>query len=147
MHTHPFVMSTHAASNRKSTQQPKPSNKAQPVKHGGRARKTADEDEEDMVVDSKAGPPRILWNANRTERLIQWLEDNVEDRQRLFSDSAQDAREENRPRLTAKSVKTNFHLRMAEYIFLVDEDERVRDDVKLHGAKGYTKVVENRILK
>jgi len=143
-------MSTHAASFRKSkanTQQPKPSNKAQPVKRGGRARKTADEDEEDTVVDSKAGPPRILWNANRTERLIQWLEDNVEDRQRLFSGSAQDAREENRPRLTAKSVKTDFHLRMAEYIFLVDEDERVRDDVKLHGAKGYTKVVENRILK
>jgi len=65
----------------------------------------------------------------------------------LFSDLAHDAREEGCPRLTAKSSKVVFYLRMAEYIFSVDKDETVKDDVKLHGAKGYAKVVENRISK
>ena len=65
----------------------------------------------------------------------------------MFSDSAQDAKEQGRRSHTAKTGKTSFHLKMAEYIFLVDEDKRIRDYVKLHGAKGYIKVVENRISK
>ena len=152
---HPFVMSTRAASIRKSraTEGPKPSNRAQPANRRGRARKTADKDEEDTIVGSKAAPaapaapPRLVWDAKRTDRLVQWLEDNVEDRQRLFSDSAQDAKEQGRRSRTAKTSKTSFHLKMAEYIFSVDEDERIRDYVKLHGAKRYIKVVENHISK
>jgi len=146
---HPFVMSTRAVAARKSkaTQGPKPSNKAQPANRGGQARKTVDEDEEDTTVESKAAPPHLLWNSKRTDRLVQWLEDNVEDCQQLFSDLAQDAKEGGRRCCTAKTSKTSFHLRMAEYIFSVDEDEKIRDYVKLHGAKGYVKAVENHITK
>ena len=73
------------------------------------------------------------------------LENNVKDRQKLFSDSAQDAKEERRHRRTAKGTKTSFRIKMADYIFSVDEDVRIRDDGKVHGAKDHAKVVENRI--
>jgi hypothetical protein len=145
-------MPTRAARARRSkadTQEPKPSSKAQPAKHGGQARRTADEAEDALVVNSKGttGTPRIQWNSMRTERLLEWLENNVEDRQRLFSDSAQDAKEDNRRCRTAKSAKTSFYIEMAKYIFSVDEDERVRDDLKAHGPLKFAKVVENRINK
>ena len=121
-----------------------------PGKASGRqAKKTANEDEEDTPGpgDSNSSGPRIIWDAPRTDRLIEWLENNVEDRQRLFSDSAQDAKEQNRRRRTAKNMKTSFHLKMAEYIFSVDNDVRVRDDLRVHGPKRYVKTVENRITK
>ena len=44
-------------------------------------------------------------------------------------------------------MKTSFHLKMAEYIFSVDNDERVRDDLRAHGPKKYVKTVENHITK
>ena len=83
----------------------------------------------------------------RMERLVEWLESHVEDRQRLFSDSAQDAKEGNRRRRTAKTGKGTFHLKMAEDIFSVDEDAKIRDDLRANGAKRYAKVVENHITR
>lgn len=115
--------------------------------HSGRTKKKANNDEEGPTADTKGGVLRILWNDARTERLVDWLENNVEDRQRLFSDSAQDAKDENRRRRTAKSVKTNFHIKMADYIFAVDDDMRTRDDLRVNGAKKYAKSVENRIAR
>jgi hypothetical protein len=44
-------------------------------------------------------------------------------------------------------VKTGFYLKMAEYIFSIDEDERIRDDIKTNGAKKYCKAVENCIAR
>ena len=38
-----------------------------------------------------------------------------------------------------------FHVKMAHYIFSVDENAKIRDDVKVNGANDYAKVVENRI--
>lgn len=128
------------------TRKPKPRSQARPAKRG-QARRTADEDVEDAAATSKSGPRRVSWTSNRTDRLLDWLEQNVEDRHKLFSDSAQDAREENRRRRTAKNVKTGFYLKMAEYIFSIDEDERIRDDIKTNGAKKYCKAVENRIAR
>ena len=128
-----------------------------PVKRSGRTKKipppeiTVDDDKEDTtaipVVDSKATMPRVIWNSKRTDRLVEWLENNVEDRQRLFSDSAQDAKEEKCCCHVAKNAKTSFHIKMAEYIFSADEDARVRDDLKAQGAKQYAKAVENRIMR
>jgi len=46
-----------------------------------------------------------------------------------------------------KNMKTSFHLKMAEYIFSVDNDVRIRDDLRVHGPKKYVKTVENRITK
>jgi hypothetical protein len=143
----PFSMSARVAGGRK-TQGHKPSSKALPVKRGSRARKPAEEDEEEEVTaDLKAGAPRVLWTSDRTERLVEWLENNVEDHQRLFSDSAQDAKEEKRRRRTAKSVKTSFYIKIAEYVFSADKDVRIRDDLKEHGGKRYAKTVENRITR
>jgi hypothetical protein len=140
-------MSARVAGGRK-TQGHKPSSKALPVKRGSRARKPAEEDEEEEVTaDLKAGAPRVLWTSDRTERLVEWLENNVEDRQRLFSDSAQDAKEEKRRRRTAKSVKTSFYIKIAEYVFSANKDVRIRDDLKEHGGKRYAKTVENRITR
>lgn len=146
-------MSPRAASTRKSkanTQGPTPSSKTQLAKRSGRARKPADEDEEledAAIADSKAVAPCIIWNVKRTDRLVEWLENNVEDRQQLFSGLAQDTKGENRRRRMTKNVKTSFHIKMAEYIFLADEDARVRDDLKAHGAKRYAKAVENHITR
>ena len=110
---------------------------------GGRAKKITDEDEDDAAVaDPKGRIPRITWNLPRTDRLVKWLENNVEDCQKLFSDSVQDAKEGKRRRRTAKAC---IHVKMADYVFSVDEDVGIRDDVKVRGAKDYAKVVENRI--
>ena len=139
----PFPMSTRPPSRKVILKGPKPPSKPR----GGRAKKTADLDKEDTAADPKSGTLRIMWNEPRTERLVEWLEDNVEDRQRLFSDSAQDAKEEKRRPRTAKGGKVIFHTKIANYVFSVDEDPRVRDDMKAHGAQYFAKVVENRIAR
>jgi hypothetical protein len=110
----------------------------------GQAKKIVDEDEDDgPVADSKSRIQHVSWNLPCTDQLIEWLEDNIEDRQKLFSDLAQDAKEENHCHCTAKGSKTCFHVKMAHYIFSVDENVRIRDDVKVNGANDYAKIVEN----
>ena len=129
----------------KATSQGPPSSKA---KRGGWGKKTTGEDgdgEDTAAVDPKATALCIMWNANCTDQLVEWLEDNVEDHQRLFSDSAQDAKEQNHHPRTAKGSKTSFHVKMAEYILSIDKDEKVRDDIRANGGRKYAKAIENRI--
>ncbi|KAH9052850.1 hypothetical protein EDB87DRAFT_1549759, partial [Lactarius vividus] len=87
---------------------------------------------------------RVLWDDACTDRLVDWLEDNPMDRQKLFSDSSHDTKKENRPHCVAKGSKSAFHAKMAEYIFSVDTDPKVCEEIK-GGRKKYTKAVENRI--
>ncbi|KAH9074350.1 hypothetical protein EDB83DRAFT_2516142 [Lactarius deliciosus] len=87
---------------------------------------------------------RVQWDNLRTERLVDWLEDNPEDRQKLFSDSSHDAKNENRPHHVAKGSKSVFYIKMAKYIFSVDGDVGVHAEVK-EDVKKYSKAVENRI--
>ena len=129
--------------NKANPRAPKPRGK-QPAKRG-QAGQAAGDDEDPVAVPKAAAPLRIGWGTARTDRLLDWLENNVEDQQRLFSDSAQDAKDENRRRRTAKSVKTTFYAKIAEYVFSVDEDVKVRDDLHAHGTKRYVKAVENQI--
>ncbi|KAH9007004.1 hypothetical protein EDB86DRAFT_2824147 [Lactarius hatsudake] len=84
------------------------------------------------------------WGNTRTERLIDWLEDNPEDRQKLFSDSSHDAKKENRLRRVAKGAKSVFYAKMAEYVFSVDGDASVHVEVK-EDIKKYSKAVRNRV--
>jgi hypothetical protein len=114
---------------------------------GGQAKKTADLDKEDTTADPKSSILRIMWNEPCTERLVKWLEDNVKDRQRLFSDLAQDAKEEKCHPRTAKGGKVIFHTKIANYVFSVDEDPRVQDDMKVYGAQYFAKAVENHIAR
>jgi hypothetical protein len=87
---------------------------------------------------------QVHWDDIRTDRLVDWLEDHPEDRQKLFSDSSQDAKNENRARRVAKGSKSVFYVKMAEYIFSVDGDPKVRGEVR-EDVKKYAKAVENRI--
>ncbi|KAH9051039.1 hypothetical protein EDB87DRAFT_1550656, partial [Lactarius vividus] len=87
---------------------------------------------------------QVLWDDARTDRLVDWLEDNPMDHQKLFSDSSHDAKKENQPHCVAKGSKSAFHAKMAEYIFSVDTDPKVHEEIK-GDMKKYTKAVENQI--
>jgi len=117
-----------------------------PSKTHGRAKKTAEEDKEDAPAADPKAPNCVTWNSLRTDRLVEWLKNNVEDCQRLFSDLAQDAKKQKRRILTAKkSGKTDFHVKMANYIFSVNNNMKVRDDLRVNRVVKYAKAVKNRI--
>jgi hypothetical protein len=99
--------------------------------------------DDDEAAPSK-GPQRVHWNDPRTNLLIDWLQDNPDDRHRLFSDSVQNAKNENRARRVAKGVKSVFHAKIARFVFSLDPDEGVRADLDKDLSK-YTKAVENRL--
>jgi len=86
--------------------------------------------------------PRISWTTARTERLLDWLEENPVDRQKLFSDSTKDAKDEGRRKRVAKGTKSEFHKLIAIFVFSVDADKGVRDDFAVNGGN-YTKSVDN----
>ena len=85
---------------------------------------------------------RISWTTARTERLLDWLEENPVDRQKLFSDSTKDAKDEGRRKHVAKGTKSEFHKLIAVYVFSVDTDKGVRDDFVVNSGN-YTKSVDN----
>jgi hypothetical protein len=85
---------------------------------------------------------RISWTTVRTERLLDWLEENPVDRQKLFSDSTKDAKDEGRRKRVAKGTKGEFHKLIAIYVFSVDADKGVRDDFAANSGN-YTKSVDN----
>ena len=64
------------------------------------------------------------------------------DRQKLFSDSTKDAKDEGRRKRVAKGTKSEFHKLIAIYVFSVDTDNRVRDDFAVNGGN-YKKSVDN----
>lgn len=64
------------------------------------------------------------------------------DRQKLFSDSTKDAKDEGRRKCVAKGTKSEFHKSIAIYVFSVDADKGVRDDFAANGGN-YTKSVDN----
>lgn len=115
--------------------------------HDGQAKKTVDLDKDKAPADSNDGIVCITWNLPCTEHLVQWLEDNVEDHQRLFSDLAQDAKDEKCHTRVAKSEKGTFYTKMADYIFSADNNVKIQDQMKIKGPQIYAKVIENRIAK
>jgi hypothetical protein len=74
------------------------------------SKKTATADTQEPGVERS----RVPWDDLRTDRLVDWLEDNPEDRQKLFSDSSHDAKKENRLRRVAKGSKSIFYVKMAD---------------------------------
>jgi len=67
-----------------------------------------------------------MWNNQHTKCLVSWLEDNIGDHQRLFSDLAQDAKEEHCCPCVAKNRKIIYHIKIAECIFAVDKSAKIR---------------------
>jgi hypothetical protein len=89
---------------------------------------------------------QIHWSVARTERLLDWLEENPEDRQKLFSDSSKDAKDEGRRKRVAKGTKSEFHKMIATSVFSVDNDPNVHADFHSNPIN-YTKSVDNYITR
>jgi hypothetical protein len=87
---------------------------------------------------------RINWDNPRTDRLIDWLEENPSERHKLFADSIQDAQAEGHARNVAKTSKTTFYSAIAEAVFSVDADLPTREDYANDKSR-YARGVENRI--
>ena len=108
---------------------------------------TGTSDNEESQMDKQASKMRrIFWTAVRTERLLDWLEENPEDGQKLFSDSSKDAKDEGRRKRVAKGTKSEFHKKIATFVFSVDSDADVRADF-LSNTNNYTKSVDNYITR
>jgi hypothetical protein len=115
------------------------------------AKVTADSPGSDSISDAEGAGKRpkarrVLWSTPRTERLLDWLEENPEDRQKLFSDSSKDAKDEGRRRRVAKSPKSEFHKMIATYVFSTDDDPTIREDFRSNPGN-YTKSVDNYIIR
>ena len=61
---------------------------------------------------------------------MDWLEENPEDCQKLFSNSSKDAKDEGRRKHVAKSSKSEFHRMIAAAVFSVDPDPNIRADFR-----------------
>jgi hypothetical protein len=91
-------------------------------------------------------PGRVVWDKypQRTERLLDYLEDHPDVAIKLFGDSTKLAKSEGRSKLTAKSNKATGYLQLAEGVFSIDEDDLVRADFATSPNK-YAKAVDNYI--
>ena len=95
---------------------------------------------------SKQAPKahQIYWNGARTERLLDWLEENPEDHQKLFSNSSKDAKEEVQCKCVAKGTKSEFPKMIATSVFSVDDAANVHADF-CSNPVNYTKSIDNDI--
>lgn len=86
---------------------------------------------------------KISYEKNdRTDRIIDWLIDNVDDRIRLFSDNVQDASAEGRRIRTSKASKIVYYRKIAKAIFANDKEEK---DNYARDPERYAKSIENHI--
>ncbi|KAF8468103.1 hypothetical protein DFH94DRAFT_617207, partial [Russula ochroleuca] len=88
----------------------------------------------------------IVWNVDRTELLLDWLEENPEERQKLFSDSSKDAKDKGRCKHVAKGSKSKFHRMITAAVFSVDSDADICADFQVNPTN-YTKSVDNYIIR
>ena len=84
----------------------------------------------------------ISWTTAQTEWLLDWLEENPVNWQKLFSDSTKDAKDEGWQKHVAKGTKSEFHKLIAFFVFSVDVDKEVWDDFAVNGGN-YTKSIDN----
>jgi hypothetical protein len=77
-------------------------------------------------------------------RLLDWLESNPTDRIRLFSDSLQEAKVENRKKITGKESKLYIYHKITHAIFSVDENQVIRENYTNYLDK-FSRAVENRL--
>ena len=106
-------------------------------------------DEDDATVATSQLQPakahclmHISWTTARTEQLLDWLEKNPVDQQKLFSDSTKDAKDEGQRKHVVKGTKSEYHKLIANFVFSVDVNKGVWDDLAVNGVN-YTKSVDN----
>ena len=97
-------------------------------------------------TDEDGAPPSkihcISWMTSRTEQLLEWLEENSSDHQKLFSDSSKDVKNEGQQKCIAKSTKSEFYKLIAIFVFSVNTDKEVQADLAANTIN-YTKSVDN----
>ena len=99
----------------------------------------------DSTDEDGASPSKICcisWITSRTEWLLEWLEENPSDHQKLFSDSLKDAKDKGWQKCVVKSTKSEFHKMIATFIFFVDADKEVQADFAANTIN-YTKSIDN----
>lgn len=77
-----------------------------------------------------------------TERLLDWLESHPADRQKFFSDSSKDAKDEGRLKHVAKGAKAELYGKIAFAVFSVDDDQATQADYS-DKPERYIRSVEN----
>ena len=87
---------------------------------------------------------RISWTSARTEHLLDWLDENPIDWQKLFSDSSKDAKE-GWQKCVAKGTKSEFHKMITTFVFSADADSKTCLDFSSN-AGNYTKSVDNYLV-
>ena len=107
----------------------------------------AEADTEVEIVSSpqeKSTELKVYWEKDptRTECLIAWLEEHPVECQKLFSDSAQDAKQKNQFQQKTKGAKSGLYMQLADSVFSVDNNPKVHEDFKVNPAK-YAKSVKN----
>ena len=106
-------------------------------------------DSEEPGPQSSKRPPKaccILWTVARTEWLLDWLDENPKDHQKLFSDSSKNAKNEGQRKRVAKGTKSEFHKIIATFVFSVDPDPDIHADFAINTIN-YTKSVDNYIIR
>ena len=92
---------------------------------------------------SEPSRSKISYEKNgHTDRIIEWLTNNVNDRISLFSDNVQNASAEGRRLKKSKTSKLFYYRKIANFIFEADPEEK--DNYALEPDK-YAKSVENHI--
>jgi len=89
----------------------------------------SESDEEVEVLETRSSKRLVVkWDEDRTNRLLDWLDQNPDDRNRLFSDSTAAAKQEGRRKVTAKGNKARYHEALAKAVFgSPDEEPSLRD--------------------
>ena len=82
------------------------------------------------------------WITARTEHLLNWLDENPVNQQKLFSDSTKDAKDEGQRKHIAKGTKSEFHKLIAMFVFSVDADKEIQEDFAANPGN-YMKSVDN----
>ncbi|EGO00142.1 hypothetical protein SERLA73DRAFT_122218 [Serpula lacrymans var. lacrymans S7.3] len=90
------------------------------------------------------GPLTIKWMSECTDRLLDWLEQNVQKRHLLFSNSQEDANKESRKKGQAKSSKVTIHGEIAQFVFSGDRDPVICSTLKANPGR-FAKAVDNHI--
>ena len=78
------------------------------------------------------------------EWLLDWLEENPEDHQKLYSDSSKDAKEEGQCKHVAKGMKSKFYKLIATFVFSINDGANICADFHSN-IVNYMKSVDNYI--
>jgi hypothetical protein len=83
-----------------------------------------DDCKEVVAVEARTSKRLVVkWDDDRTTRLLDWLDQHPDDRNRLFSDSTVAAKQEGRRKVTAKGNKTRYHEALAKAVFDSPDEE------------------------